>query len=296
MPADGLSGETANHCGSKGGVRTFSWHAMPWRALPDISCRSCTTTRPHELPSQHLMRYILFDIDGTLTAGGEGGGAGSTALNLAFQDLFGVANAFDRIQKAGKTDPIITREGFALNRVEFSEGRAEEFKERYLHHLSVQVNLPKKRYQVLPGVINLLDALRREDVDVVLGLLTGNWMSGARIKLASVTLDWYFENGDGGPSGEFRLGAFGEDAPTRPELVPVAWRRFHERTGQAAGPERTYIIGDTPRDVECAHANGARAVAVGTGPFGVEELRAAGPDLLVRDLSRTSDLVKYLVG
>jgi len=241
------------------------------------------------------MRYILFDIDGTLTAGGEGGGAGATALNLAFEELFGIPNSFDRVEKAGKTDPIITHEGFALNGVEFTEERAERFKKGYLRHLEAQVQMPGKRYRVLPGVINLLDALKSRGDEGVIGLLTGNWMTGARIKLGSVMLDWYFDDGSGPARDGFRLGAFGEDAPTRAELVPVAWGRFRRSVGRDIAPDETVIIGDTPCDVECARANGVRAVAVGTGPFGVERLRAAGGDLVLADLSNTRDVLDYLL-
>lgn len=242
------------------------------------------------------MRYVLIDIDGTLTAGGEGGGAGSAALNLAFEELFAVSSAFDNVRKAGKTDPIIAREGFEHAGVPYTDEAGDRFRERYLLHLGELIRAPERRAHVLPGVVNLLDTLRRRD-DTVLGLLTGNWMLGARIKLGSVALDGYFEsvrrNGNG--DGAFRFGAFGEDAPTRPELVPVAWKRFREGTGVEATPADTVLIGDTPRDVECAHVNGVRALAVTTGPFDADALRAAKADLIMPNLSATDDVISFLL-
>jgi len=237
------------------------------------------------------MRYVLIDIDGTMTAGGEGGGAGSAALNLAFQELFGIPNGFDTVKKAGKTDPVIVREAFDLHGIPLAPEVAERFKGRYLHHLGAQLQIPARRARVLPGVVNLLDALRTRPSEAVVGLLTGNWMGGARIKLSSVMLDVYFDG-----TGAFDLGAFGEDAPTRPELVPVAWRRFREKMKREIAPEETVILGDTPFDVECARANRVRALAVATGPFGRDELVAAGAGLVLPDLSDTRKVLGYLLG
>ena len=130
------------------------------------------------------MTYTLFDIDGTLTVGGEGGSAGTVALNRAFCDLFGIENAFDDIQKAGKTDPIITREGFGLNGVQLTEHDARRFQERYLHHLGDLIRMPERQPRVLPGVVELLSLLQARD-DVAIGLLTGNWQAGALLSWAA---------------------------------------------------------------------------------------------------------------
>ena len=117
--------------------------------------------------------------------------------------------------------------------------------------------------------------------DVTIGLLTGNWVAGARIKLANAGLIDYF----GGHATFGALGGFGDDAPTRAELAPVALRRYRETTGNEIAPGDAVIIGDTPSDVECALVNGLRAVGVATGPFERDELVAAGADVIVAGTS-----------
>jgi len=237
------------------------------------------------------MRYILFDIDGTLTADGDGGGAGSAALNHACRDLFGKENGFDSIQKAGKTDLIILKEGFALHGVPYTPENAQAFRDRYLYYLARFVNEDGKRAHSLPGAAELLDALRERTDDVAFGLLTGNWSEGARVKLDSVGLAHYFFS-----NGTRPLGAFGEDAPTRPDLVPVAWKRFRERYGRDAEPGDTAIVGDTPRDIEAAKANGAAAIGVTTGPYSRAQLEAAGADVVLDGIADTQAVLRVLLG
>ncbi len=235
------------------------------------------------------MRYILFDIDGTLTADGDGGGAGSAALNFACRDLFGKENGFDAIKKAGKTDLIILKEGFALHGVPYTPENAKAFRDRYLHYLKQFVSAEGKRARRLPGAVEILEALRGRN-DAAFGLLTGNWSDGARIKLGSVGLaDYFFSN------GSQPMGAFGEDAPTRPELVPVAWQRFRERYRADIAPGDTVIVGDTPRDIEAAKLNGARAIGVTTGPYSRTELASAGADVILDGIADTQAVLAHLL-
>ena len=130
--------------------------------------------------------------------------------------------------------------------------------------------------QVLPGIEELLAecAARR---DVVLGLLTGNWHGGARIKLARFGLERYFA-----------FGAFGEDGLERSELPPVALERAFEATGRRFAPHQTLIVGDSVRDVECARANGMPVLAVATGWTPAEVLARAGADRVVGLAGRAS--------
>lgn len=240
------------------------------------------------------MRYLLFDIDGTLTAGGSGGSFGPRALNIAFEELYGIPDAFSTIRMAGKTDPIITREAFDLHGLVFSPVEEHRLRERYLVHLDSLLNTPEGRMRVLDGVHDVLGELMHRP-DVVRGLLTGNWIDGAQLKLANAGLDGYFS--DGASTDTWNpLGAFGDDAPTRPELVPVAWRRFRERMGRDIAPDDTLIIGDTPLDIACAHANGVHAVGVATGPFSADDLADAGADTVLDDLADVSAVVRVLVG
>jgi phosphoglycolate phosphatase-like HAD superfamily hydrolase len=135
----------------------------------------------------------------------------------------------------------------------------------------------------MPGVRELLDELARRD-DVFLALLTGNYSAAARIKLQTFGL-WHY----------FRCGAFGEDAHDRNDLVPIAVQRARDCGFPDAPAERVVIIGDTPLDVACAKAAGARAIAVATGGVDVETLQASGADVVFEDLSATAEVIRWIV-
>ena len=134
---------------------------------------------------------------------------------------------------------------------------------------------------VMPGIRPLLDALERRD-DVFLGLLTGNFESGARIKLEHFDL-WRY----------FRCGAFGDDSADRNALVPFALARARVRPPDLAAAH-ILVVGDTPHDVACARTVGAVPVAVATGTFSVEQLRATGADVVFQDLSDTGAFLQLL--
>jgi phosphoglycolate phosphatase-like HAD superfamily hydrolase len=127
--------------------------------------------------------------------------------------------------------------------------------------------------QLLPGVGELLAELAARR-DVALGLLTGNWEGGARIKLARFELDRYFA-----------FGAFGEDGVERPELLPVALERAFRATGRRFAPEEALVVGDSVRDVDCARAHGVPVWGVTTGWTPAERLAAAGADRVVASLA-----------
>jgi phosphoglycolate phosphatase len=131
--------------------------------------------------------------------------------------------------------------------------------------------------------VGSLLALLAERADVTLGLVTGNYRQAAPLKISAAGLS----------PGSFSLGAFGDEAPTRPELVALALGRWSER-GARPDPDRVIVIGDTPRDVACAHANGCRCLAVATGWHSAETLRVAGADAVVPDLSDPSMLLGML--
>jgi phosphoglycolate phosphatase-like HAD superfamily hydrolase len=214
------------------------------------------------------------------------GGAGQRALDRAFEDVFGVPRAFAAVPMAGRTDPLIIQDACTRHAVTV-DGRRIELLQRYFDHLARELprNAPGKR--VLPGVVPLLDALRAEE-GTILALLTGNLAVSAQLKLEEFDLWHYFETG-----------AYGDDAPERNGLVPVAVRRAVDRGHAPVPPERIVVIGDTPHDIACARAAGARSLGVATGSATTAELEAAGADAAVPDLGRTSevlDLLGSLVG
>lgn len=217
-----------------------------------------------------MTRLLLFDIDGTLLLSG---GAGKRALNRTFHEQFGVAGAFDRIPVAGRTDLLILAD--ALRGAGVADGSAvrERFLARYCQHFEREIRLPGPRKGLLPGVRRLLDRLHPLP-HVVCALLTGNIAHAARIKLEHFDLQRYFV-----------CGAYGDDAPRRDDLVPVAVARAVRAGIDVHAPREAVVIGDTPLDVQCAAAVGARAVGVATGPFSVRELREAGADAALPDLT-----------
>jgi phosphoglycolate phosphatase-like HAD superfamily hydrolase len=224
---------------------------------------------------------VLFDIDGTLIRSGR---AGSRAMDRAFEDLFGIPKAFDGIQMAGRTDKWILEDAAARSGLSLTAERSLRFRDRYSECLLEALQHPGPQKGILPGVRSLLDALVALRDDVFLALLTGNCETGARIKLEYFDL-WRY----------FRCGAYGDDVHDRNELFAVAMSRVHACGGPAARPRDVIVVGDTPFDVACAAAAGARSVAVATGPADAETLRRSGADLVFDDLGDISAFLR-LVG
>jgi phosphoglycolate phosphatase len=226
-----------------------------------------------------MKRLILFDIDGTLLSGGPA----KEAFRLAMVEVFGTAGPIDRWEFSGKTDPQIARE---LLRAEGALDRDIDrgfpaLWERYLSGL--ESRLPAVPTQPLPGAATLLDALRGE-VEVALGLVTGNLVRGAELKLGAARLD-----------GPFPVGGFGSDHEERNRLPGVAMDRAHRRWGRAFARDEVVVVGDTPRDVECGKAHGVKTVAVATGRFTADALEATGPDVTLEDLRDTEQVLRCLL-
>jgi len=223
------------------------------------------------------MHLVLFDIDGTLLWSD---GAGRRSMERALVQAFGTTgDAAYRYD--GKTDRQIVRDlmrGAGHDDARIDAAMAGLF-ETYLAGLQAEL-ADGANVRVLPGVPEVLDALERRD-DVVLGLLTGNVEHGARAKLGAAGIDF----------ARFRVNAFGSDHEHRPMLPAVAQARMREALGHEVGGDRVVIIGDTPADIACGRDIGARAIAVATGRYGVEELRAHGPAAVFADLSDTDAVV-----
>ncbi len=175
------------------------------------------------------------------------------------------------IEIAGRTDSSIARELFARHGQETTPENFTRFYDLYLSHLSRF--LPETKGQLLPGVIELLEALRSRP-DCLVALLTGNLARGAELKLTHYGLWHYFD-----------FGAYADDHHDRNELGTVARTRARDRHGLEIAPEDIIVLGDTPHDVACARAIGAKAVAIATGRHTRAELEATAPDYLFEDLS-----------
>jgi phosphoglycolate phosphatase-like HAD superfamily hydrolase len=217
-----------------------------------------------------VVTLVLFDVDGTLISSGR---AGVRGMNRSFEREFGVTGALDCVAVAGRTDRAIVTEALALAGQATDELTIARLRDAYFEDLAGALADPELRaIGVLPGVMALLDHLDTR-TDVVVGLLTGNFHRGAAIKLGHFEL-W----------SRFAFGAFGDHHTNRRDLVPAA-----VDAAVAAGHRRfdfsdVIVIGDTPLDVDCAHAHSARAIAVATGPFSHEELVATGAAFVVRTL------------
>jgi len=223
-----------------------------------------------------MKKLILFDIDGTLITAG---GAGTRAMNFAFRELFGIEEAFRDIPMAGKTDIQIMKEGLKTHGLPYQDGNVVRMTEKYIDFLKVEINNPQKRLK--QGVQETLDMMK--GMDMTIGLLTGNLREGAWIKLGACGIEHYFIDG-----------AFGSDHEDRDRLLPVALEKFSAR-GFDFSPENCVVIGDTPRDVQCAKVHGARCIAVATGPYSREELCRTEADTVVDSLSETDAYMDLVV-
>jgi phosphoglycolate phosphatase len=218
-----------------------------------------------------MSKVILFDIDGTLILSG---GAGMRALNRACEDITGSRGILDEVPLAGRTDRIILYEAMRKAGRELDEPLLSALRTRYVQLLQQEIQRPGRGVKaILPGVRELLDTLSARD-DVFLGLVTGNFEEGARIKLEYFDL-WRY----------FRCGAFGDDAADRNDLVPFACRRAFEHGLAAGDAHNIFVVGDTPHDIACARAAGATPIGVATGNYTLEEIQASGADVVFRDLS-----------
>ena len=238
-----------------------------------------------------MRKLVLFDIDGTLVLTG---GAGIRAMNRACEELVGHPLALDGIPVAGRTDRIILTDVVARAGRALDDGLLERLRKRYISNLREEIEQPGRTQSfeslgprggvkaVMPGIRELLDVLELRE-DIFLGLLTGNFEAGARIKLEHFDL-WRY----------FRCGAFGDDAADRNELVPFALERARRCGLPDISPHHILVVGDTPHDVACARAVGATPVAVATGGFTVEQLRESGAEIVFQDLSRTNEFLNLL--
>lgn len=227
-----------------------------------------------------MVVLLLFDIDGTLLSGATD--AHRDALHLALKEVHGVdAAAVGRsLHPAGRTDGEIARSilvdaGVSAERI---DERADLVREACCR-AHAELCTEDLSHTVLPGIRELLDWLS-ERPEAKLALVTGNYEPVARLKLERAGIGRYFLAGQG---------AFGSDAEDRAALPELARRR----AGQGGIPYAradTLVIGDTPRDIACARADGVRCIAVATGPFGVDELGDA--DAVAHDARELAGLLR----
>lgn len=217
-----------------------------------------------------MVRLVLFDIDGTLL---HTGGAGIKAFAKVFATEFNAVDGFERLKFAGRTDISLVREFFNHHRIVATPENFERFFERYvfwLDHILAQCES-----RTCHGVMEFIGDLRGLPQPPLLGLLTGNIRLGAEIKLRHFDL-W----------DVFETGAFADDHEERDHIAAIAHQRGSRVLKENLPGEQVLVIGDTPLDIRCARAIGAKVLAVATGGHSLEELKQHGPDWAVADLTR----------
>jgi phosphoglycolate phosphatase len=215
------------------------------------------------------VRAVLFDLDGTvLTTGGQG----KRALAAAIDEVFGLTDSLAGVHLDGMTDRFIVRRAAAARTgTACTEAEIDAALELYLRHLSLA--LPTcAEYVVLPGIAALATHLAERGVEVGLG--TGNIERGARLKLER-----------SGLNPLFRFGGYGDDSEERSALLAAGAARARALCGGNLDPSEVWIIGDTPMDIAAGLAIGAHVLAVATGRYSVDHLRAHGPDAVVANLA-----------
>jgi phosphoglycolate phosphatase-like HAD superfamily hydrolase len=215
-----------------------------------------------------MVRLVLFDIDGTLI---RTGGAGVKAFAKVFETEFNAVDGFERMKFGGRTDTGLVREFFGYHNIPATSENFERFFERYVFWLDHI--LKQNETTVCAGVWDFIRELQSLAKPPLIGLLTGNIRLGAEIKLRHAGL-WDL----------FVTGGFADDSEERDKIAAIAKERGSRLLKQELRGEQVVVIGDTPLDIRCARAIGAKVLAVATGMVPIEELELHKPEWAVKDL------------
>ncbi len=194
---------------------------------------------------------------------------------------------------AGRTEPEIFFDALALNGVSLRDAAAAAESERLLvpftaelaTSLAARRNLLTARGQLLPGAVESLAAVAAVP-GVTASVLTGSSRPNATLKLRAFGLDRYVDLTVGGFAGS--------DPYPKGALLRVARERAEEKYGVRVAEAATVYIADSPRDVEAARIGGARSIAVASGRASTMELRDAGADAVLPDLTDTTTLITLI--
>lgn len=214
------------------------------------------------------MNALIFDIDGTLM---NSHGLGRKAFEQAIRNVMGVMTDMSAVDWLGRTDREIVYQ--VLTELHYSreliDQRIPEIFSQFIRLFAEFSRNHPDKFEIYPHVREFLENVKDRPV----GLLTGNVMETAHLKLKMVGIDGYFP---------FGIGGFGNESEDRNELFPIAVQRMKEHYGIKKF-ERVFVIGDSHRDIACAKNNKAVSVAVATGKMSVQELRQYNPDHVFAD-------------
>jgi phosphoglycolate phosphatase-like HAD superfamily hydrolase len=228
------------------------------------------------------MKVVLFDIDGTLLLSD---GAGRRAMERALVETFGTAGP-KTYRYGGKTDRLIVRETMRLEGIAEAQIDAamDAVVAAYLQHLREDLGAHPGNARALPGVFALLTAVEAHP-EMLLGLLTGNVVEGAGVKLRAVQI----------APERFHVGAYGSDHEERPMLPPIARARASAHLRRDVPGDRLVIIGDTEHDMTCGQGIGAKAIGVATGGITRETLAAHAPVAVFDDFTETDRVLEAIL-
>ncbi len=224
-------------------------------------------------------KLVLFDIDGTLLRVGN---INRRTLIDALTEVYGTEGSAGRHNFAGKMDSVIIYEVLrhtGLGERHIAE-RFEEVKQTYIDLFRERAR--PEDIELMKGIPALLEELAGRS-DMELGLLTGNFEGSGRHKLRLPAIDHYFP-----------FGAFADDAYHRDDLPAIAIEKAYGVTGTRFASGEVVIIGDTEHDIRCSRAIGAHCIAVATGTYPAERLRAHRPDVLFEDFGDTGAVVESI--
>jgi len=228
-----------------------------------------------------LRRLLLFDIDGTLICTS---GVGRQVMAAALKQVYGTAGSINDYPFAGKTDLRIIRD--ILSDAGVSEDRIVAGLQAVYDQMASlgEVMFFDDGLEQCPGISQLLEILNKRE-DTLLGLQTGNIRPTASLKLQAAGIN----------PAMFTVGAFGSDAISRYDLLPIAWQRAATLTRKSFSGRNTIVIGDTPADIETARNNKSSSVAVATGTLPATSLAKHDPDFLLSDLAQTDLVLNILL-
>ena len=227
-----------------------------------------------------MQRLILFDIDGTLTRTQNG----YLPFNEAILKIFGFAGDIRTVVPDGNTDPLIVKDIFMKAGMDLASepGQLERFTVQLQESYRTHVSCGATRIRPLPGADRLLRNLSVM-ADFHSSVVTGNFEATALVKLECAGLARYLSRG-----------AYASDSQHRGDLPRIAKQRWETAMGKTITAEQCIVVGDTPKDLECARANAMKCLLVGTGRYPVEELEYWQPDGCLADLNDTREVVRLL--